>query len=178
MTRLIALFLGILATSPALAGEARPFVKGSWQELRQLHRNKPTIVHFWGVTCAPCMVEMPRWAKLADAGPRFRLRAGRCRSRGRRCRRAPMLAKMGLSAMENWRFADDFADRLRFEIDPKWHGELPPHLADRPATARCAKSWARRTSPRCRAGWPDRKAQNKETPHEGVRPCARHTVRT
>jgi thiol-disulfide isomerase/thioredoxin len=124
MTRWIAIFLGILAAWPALAGEPRPFVKGSWQELRQLHQSKPTIVHFWGVTCAPCMVEMPLWAKLARADQGFDLVLVDADPVGDDAD-TPMLAKMGLSAMENWRFADDFADRLRFEIDPKWRGELP-----------------------------------------------------
>jgi hypothetical protein len=35
------------------------------------------------------------------------------------------LAKAGLSAPESWGFADNFIDRLIYEIDPRWHGELP-----------------------------------------------------
>jgi hypothetical protein len=35
---------------------------------------------------------------------------------------------MGLSGAENWIFADDFVERLRFEIDPRWHGEIPTTL--------------------------------------------------
>jgi thiol-disulfide isomerase/thioredoxin len=124
MTRWIALLLAVLGASPVFAGELRPFVKGSWQELRQAHQGKPTIVHFWGVTCAPCMVEMPRWAKLAEADHGFDLVLVDADPVGDDAD-APMLARMGLSAMENWRFADDFAERLRFEIDPKWRGELP-----------------------------------------------------
>jgi hypothetical protein len=36
-----------------------------------------------------------------------------------------MLAKTGLAAAENWIFADSFTERLRFEIDPSWRGEIP-----------------------------------------------------
>jgi len=36
-----------------------------------------------------------------------------------------MLAQTGLAAAENWTFADDFAERLRYEIDPQWRGEIP-----------------------------------------------------
>ena len=36
-----------------------------------------------------------------------------------------MLAKTGLSGAENWIFSDPFTERLRFEIDPSWHGEIP-----------------------------------------------------
>jgi thiol-disulfide isomerase/thioredoxin len=120
------LFLLLSMALPALAGEARPFVRGSWQDLRQLHQGRPTVVHFWGVTCAPCMVEMPRWAKLSQADHDFDfvlvdadpVEEG---SGGA----AQMLAKMGLSQAESWSFADDFTERLRYEVDPKWRGELP-----------------------------------------------------
>jgi hypothetical protein len=36
-----------------------------------------------------------------------------------------MLDKAGLRAVENWAFADRFEERLRFEVDPDWRGELP-----------------------------------------------------
>jgi hypothetical protein len=36
-----------------------------------------------------------------------------------------MLAQTGLAAAENWTFNDDFVERLRYEIDPKWRGEIP-----------------------------------------------------
>lgn len=36
-----------------------------------------------------------------------------------------ILEKNQLSAIENWVFADENTQKLRFEIDPKWYGELP-----------------------------------------------------
>ena len=36
-----------------------------------------------------------------------------------------MLANAGLSGAENWMFVDRFVDRLQFEVDPEWEGELP-----------------------------------------------------
>ena len=36
-----------------------------------------------------------------------------------------LLSKYQLETIENWLFADDNAEKLRFEIDPKWYGELP-----------------------------------------------------
>ncbi len=122
----IALLAAFLA-SPVLAGEAHPFLQGSWQQLREQHRGKPTIVHFWGITCAPCMVEMPRWAKLAEADRGLNLVLIDADPVGEEGN-GPMLARMGLSQTESWRFADDFTERLRFEVDPKWHGELPMTL--------------------------------------------------
>jgi thiol-disulfide isomerase/thioredoxin len=126
MTRWIAILMALSAGFPALAGDARPFVRGSWQELRRQHQNKPTIVHFWGITCAPCMIEMPHWAKLAEADHNVDLVLVDADPLSESSDAdTQMLAKMGLSQTESWRFADDFTERLRYEIDPKWRGELP-----------------------------------------------------
>jgi len=110
----------------AKEGEIRPFERGSWQQIRQAHAGRPTVVHFWGLTCGPCRVEMPQWGKLlreradldlvvidADLVPNQLEDA------------AAMLEKTGLAGAENWMFADDFTERLRFEIDPRWQGEIP-----------------------------------------------------
>ena len=35
------------------------------------------------------------------------------------------LAKFSLGKADAWVFADSFTERLRFEVDKKWQGELP-----------------------------------------------------
>ena len=36
-----------------------------------------------------------------------------------------VLESQGLDDIESWAFADGNAQRLRYEIDPKWYGEIP-----------------------------------------------------
>jgi len=36
-----------------------------------------------------------------------------------------MLRNAGLSSAENWIFSDGFAERLRYEVDPSWQGDIP-----------------------------------------------------
>jgi thiol-disulfide isomerase/thioredoxin len=50
-----------MAAAPAAetSSELKPFVRGSWQEMLRAHKGRPTLVHFWGVTCGPCKVELP-----------------------------------------------------------------------------------------------------------------------
>ena len=110
---------------PSLAGELRPFQHGSWQTVREEHKGQPMIVHFWGLTCAPCLVELPAWGALAREHPELALVIVDA---------DPMpippdmlntaLDKAGLSRTENWTF-DITSERLRWEIDPNWQGELP-----------------------------------------------------
>ena len=127
------LFAGIFLFSfliSAPASEAppqlKPFGRGSWNDILRSHAGRPTIVHFWGVTCGPCKVELPQLGEFmkvhsaidmvtvsADLVPNL---AGATRS---------MLEKSGLQSAENWIFSDGFVERLRFEIDPGWQGEIP-----------------------------------------------------
>jgi thiol-disulfide isomerase/thioredoxin len=121
---LLALLLALPLT--AAAAEPQPFVGGSWTELRHAHAGRPTMVHFWGFTCGPCLTELPQWGQFAsglqdidmvmvDTDPTVVAAADL----------AATLAKAGLSRVESWRFADAFTERLEYEIDPQWRGELP-----------------------------------------------------
>jgi len=122
---LLAILIAALPVAAA-ATEPRPFNQGSWAQLRQAHAERPTLVHFWGLTCGPCLVELPQWGQFAlarqdidlvmiDADP---------------VAVAPddvaaTLNKAGLGKVESWQFADPFLERLEYEIDRSWRGELP-----------------------------------------------------
>jgi thiol-disulfide isomerase/thioredoxin len=129
MTKWLSIVLLLLLGSAAVAAETatlNPFVRGSWAEIRRAHAGKPTVVHLWGLTCGPCRVEMPHWGALlreradlalvminADLVPN---EPGAV---------ASMLARTGLAGAENWIFSDGFVERLRYEIDPQWQGQIP-----------------------------------------------------
>ncbi|MBR0872483.1 TlpA family protein disulfide reductase [Bradyrhizobium tropiciagri] len=121
------ILLGTLAPAPAAEqGALKQFERGSWQQLLRAHKGHPTLVHFWGVTCGPCKVELPELGQFmkdhpgvdvvtisADLVPNL---PDATRS---------MLDRAGLASAENWIFGDGFAERLRYEIDPAWQGDIP-----------------------------------------------------
>lgn len=122
----LAMAMAIMVGCSAGAVELRPFVQGSWQELRRLHAGQPTIVHFWGVTCGPCRVEMPEWGRLLHERPDMNLvmiDADLVPNEPDKV--IAMLSRTGVSAAEQWMFDDDYEERLRYEVDPHWHGEIP-----------------------------------------------------
>jgi thiol-disulfide isomerase/thioredoxin len=107
----------------------KPFVRGSWQQMLRAHAGRPTLVHFWGVTCGPCKVELPLLGQFmkehseldvvmisADLVPNLEVPT------------RTMLQKAGLASAENWIFSEGFVERLRFEIDPAWQGDIPRTL--------------------------------------------------
>jgi thiol-disulfide isomerase/thioredoxin len=130
MRRLLVLAFALLALGlsdgKAQAGQPMPFERGSWRKLTASHAGKPTVIHFWGLTCTPCLVEMPQWGKLMAERPDMRLvlvAADPLPQPGDRV--SDTLHRAGLDRAESWAFADRFNERLRYEIDPGWSGELP-----------------------------------------------------
>lgn len=122
----------LLALTPFLgahAADPQPFERGSWSKLTAAHEGQPTIVHLWGLTCAPCLVELPHWARLQKERPDMRLVLVAADPVPQPPARVEdMLTRTGLGKTESWSFADRFNERLRYEIDPSWSGELPRTL--------------------------------------------------
>jgi thiol-disulfide isomerase/thioredoxin len=126
---LAALALVATVLGAATEGELRPFKRGSWQEIRRVHAGRPIVVHFWGLTCGPCRVEMPKWGRLLQERPDLKLIAiDADLIPNEAALVSEMLTKTGLAGAENWMFVDDFVERLRFEINPRWRGEIPMTL--------------------------------------------------
>jgi thiol-disulfide isomerase/thioredoxin len=126
MRAVVTLAVLCVAAGSAAAQDVRPFVKGSWAALRQSHQGKPLIVHFWGITCPPCLGELPRWSDLVAERRDVRVifvAADPVVVDRRRVERT--LADAGLGEAENWMFQGEFFDPLRYEVSPDWGGELP-----------------------------------------------------
>ena len=130
MRRVIAALLLLAIAPTALADSAvpdlHPFVRGSWKQLLAEHLGTPIVIHFWDVTCGPCIAELPVWEAFRQKMPDLHLVLINTAVQGDDpANAAAVLKRDGLVGAENWIFADRFEERLRFEIDRKWHGELP-----------------------------------------------------
>lgn len=127
MRRRLFLALPVVSTPFGVhAAGLQAFERGSWAKLRAAHEGKPVVIHLWGLTCAPCLVEMPLWGKLAAERPDMRLIMIAADPVPQDpARVSDVIARSGLAAAESWAFADRFNERLRHEIDPAWGGELP-----------------------------------------------------
>lgn len=125
----VVLLLALAMPAPAQdPSQLRPFGRGSWQQLMKTHAGRPTIVHLWGVTCGPCKVEMPQLGAFVKEHPDIDMvTISADVVPDLPAATHAMLERSGLSQAENWIF-DGFADRLRFEIDPTWQGDIPRTL--------------------------------------------------
>jgi len=123
---LLALLLSLASVCGAEAAGPLPFERESWAKLRASHAGQPTVVHFWDLTCGPCLVELPHWGKLAADRRDLKLVLIAADPLPQEQERVlATLAAAGLANSESWSFTDRFYERLRYEIDPAWAGELP-----------------------------------------------------
>ncbi len=123
---LAGLFAATRGTSVASAPVLKPFVRGSWGQLRQAHGGKPLIVHFWGITCPPCVGELPKWNGLMQRHPDVDVvfvAADPVPVESQHVVQALMKAR--LETADHWMFADEFTERLRYQVSAEWGGELP-----------------------------------------------------
>jgi len=107
------------------APEIKPFVRGSFQQIVSAKQGKPFIVSFWSVTCGYCMAELAMLDGLSRKYPELDLVMISTDSPEEEESVSAILMKYSLGKTDAWVFADGYTERLRFEIDRKWQGELP-----------------------------------------------------
>jgi thiol-disulfide isomerase/thioredoxin len=120
------LFLSLFAQiTHAEMAELKPFVPGSYQHILDGHANKPFMLVIWSITCSSCLKDMALLNKMHQANPNVDIVMLATDDASATDQVQQILAKNELTGLENWLFADDSPQKLRYEIDPRWYGELP-----------------------------------------------------
>jgi thiol-disulfide isomerase/thioredoxin len=102
----------------------KPYQAGDWSGLVKTANGAPMAIHFWGVTCPACVKEMPQWGTFLKRNPSAKVIFIQVDDVTPEMMQK-MLSKAGLEKANNYYVASPFDERLRYEIDPKWHGETP-----------------------------------------------------
>lgn len=124
--RLMVLMLSAsIFCTQALADNIQSFGTSTFAELKANFANQAFVVSLWSVDCLPCRVELEMLGELKKADPSFPLLLISTDSIENREEAVYILEEYELEGIESWMFADSFIERLRFSIDPAWHGELP-----------------------------------------------------
>jgi len=125
VTELCLAVLFCIPSTTVAAQEIKPFVRGSYQQIISARQGKPFVVNFWSLSCGYCMVELDMFKKLAGKYPKLDLVLVSTDTPDEEKALSAALVKMASRKTETWVFADSFSERLRFEVDKKWQGELP-----------------------------------------------------
>ena len=126
-------FLSILVMLLAMPGsqvqagqsELKPFVAGSYRQILVDQTNRPFMLVVWSITCSSCLKDMPLLNLIHKKRPELKIIMLAADDMSETDQIRPILEKNQLSDIENWVYADENTQKLQFEIDPKWYGELP-----------------------------------------------------
>jgi hypothetical protein len=129
----------VLRLAPALGGvlipslgrsaasELLPLELNGWPVLRQTLAGRRAIVHLWGLTCAPCIEELSRWAAFIERQPQARVVMIEVEPADP-ARIQAALRRAGVSGGRQYVVQGFPDERWRYAVDPRWGGELPRTL--------------------------------------------------
>ena len=122
----LAFILALSISGLALADTAllKPYQAGDWKSITRATNGVPLAIHFWGVTCPACVKEMPQWGQFVKNNPNAKIVFIQVDDVSQDSMKK-MLTKAGLEKANNYYVVAPFDERMRFEIDPQWHGETP-----------------------------------------------------
>jgi thiol-disulfide isomerase/thioredoxin len=127
--RLLTVLMGLLWLCPGIyAAEVKPlneFKTGSYRQILDNQAGKPFVLIIWSLTCPSCIKDMELLDELHKKNPQLAFVMLSTDEPPDAKEIKDLLEKHRLADVENWVFADDNAQKLRFEIDPTWFGEMP-----------------------------------------------------
>lgn len=121
----ILLFALLNNFAEANQSDLKPFDAGSYQKILENNANKPFLFIIWSITCSSCLKEMPLIGAIHQKNPQLKIIMLAADDISEVDQIQAILKKNSLSDVESWSYASENTQKLQFEIDPKWYGELP-----------------------------------------------------
>ncbi|MBE9515988.1 MAG: TlpA family protein disulfide reductase [Proteobacteria bacterium] len=94
-------------------------------KIRQQQSGKAYILVMWSTDCMYCAEELRYFGKLKKQRPTLPVILIATDNISQSDLIQSLLTEFQLPSVPSYAFADDYAERLRWEIDPAWYGELP-----------------------------------------------------
>ena len=117
--------VALLAPAAYGAPEPKPFAPGSLKAIQAARGGHPFVLAFWSLSCTYCHEEFALFGELLKKYPALDIVLVATDTPAESEALVDTLGRYGLEGVESWVFADESAERLRYEVDPKWGGELP-----------------------------------------------------
>jgi hypothetical protein len=119
------LFLLLASLNAPAQAEPSAFTSGSYQQLLANNANQPFMLVIWSVNCSSCLKDMALLSSIHKNRPELKMVMLAADDLSASEQIQQILEKNQLSDIENWVYAEENTQKLQFEIDPKWYGELP-----------------------------------------------------
>lgn len=123
----VAILLAFAIASTCQAGPKtiKIFNSGSYQQILAENAEKPFMLAIWSIDCPSCLKDMDVLYTIHQKHPDIKLIMLSTDEPNASAEVDDTLTKHKLKDLENWMFGSDDAQKMRYEIDPRWYGELP-----------------------------------------------------
>lgn len=113
-----------LSASTSAQQHIKTFTNGSYQQIVKQYQQQQLVMVLWSIDCPPCYKELEM---LGHEHNRHAFNLVLISTDGAEASNevAAVLKKYNLQNVNSWLFEEVSAQRLRYEIDPLWYGELP-----------------------------------------------------
>lgn len=121
----IATFFGTGLVQADTEVHLQPFEVGSFEKIVTMKNKQDHLVILWSFDCPPCLHELEKVSQLHQQNPNYQLTLINTDVVEEKIRVKKILQKYHLTELDNWQFANEDAEKLRYDIDSRWFGDLP-----------------------------------------------------
>jgi len=116
-----------LPTSPTLNSTVslQSFELGSFEQIVTDKNEQDHLVILWSFDCPPCITELEKISELHQQFPNYQLTLINTDAVDEQLRVKKILKQFNLAELDNWGYANSDEEKLRYDIDPRWYGDLP-----------------------------------------------------
>lgn len=125
LTAIFWLLLALLPSAAAYPAGMQAMGNDSYAKIEHSNTGLPFLVALWSLDCPPCMKELEILDRVHQKYPHFKIVLINIDGIEAIDDAESRLASFRLGSVNNWIFASEQAEKLRFSIDPQWYGELP-----------------------------------------------------
>ncbi|QDC88945.1 redoxin domain-containing protein [Candidatus Methylopumilus universalis] len=109
----------------SFAYDFMPFDMNTRQVIEKRYIDQPLIISFWSIDCPYCIDDLKKLGKALSKNTNVKLITVCVDGKESAKKAERILSQANLPKHEQYQYAEVDEDRLRYNIDPAWYGELP-----------------------------------------------------
>ena len=109
----------------SFAYDFMPFDMNTRKVIEKRYIDQPLIISFWSIDCPYCIGDLKKLGKALSKNTNVQLITVCVDGKESAKKAERILSQANLPKHEQYQYAEVDEDRLRYNIDPAWYGELP-----------------------------------------------------
>jgi thiol-disulfide isomerase/thioredoxin len=109
----------------SFAYDFMPFDMNTRQVIEKRYIDQPLIISFWSIDCPYCIDDLKKLGRALSKNTNVKLITVCVDGKESAKKAERILSQANLPKHEQYQYAEVDEDRLRYNIDPSWYGELP-----------------------------------------------------